>query len=89
MHITLADALVWQIRVQANRVSKLLICMGGCRLQRYPLFKEAVCCIMWVEPHQPVNELKRPCEDARVAVWAELDQARGVCEDARVAVWES
>src|SRR2546421_645083 len=46
MHITLADALVWQIRVQANQVIKLHIWIDGCKLQCYPFFKEVSCLIM-------------------------------------------
>ncbi len=45
MRITLAYALLGHMRMQANRVSKLFICVDGCRLQRYPFFKEVSCCI--------------------------------------------
>ena len=61
---------------------------------KQPIYREPGECFfivlgIMVEPHQPVNELKRPCEDALVVVWAELDQATGVYEDALVVVSES
>ena len=39
-----------------------------------------------VQPHCPVNVLKRPCAGVLVVVWAQSDQAKGVCEDV-LAVW--
>jgi hypothetical protein len=45
MRITLAYALFGQMRIQANRVSKLFNCVDGCSLLRYPFFKEVSCCI--------------------------------------------
>ncbi len=48
MCITLADALLGQIRVLADQGSKLLIRIGGCRLQRYPFFKVVSCLVMYL-----------------------------------------
>jgi hypothetical protein len=42
-----------------------------------------------VEPHYPVNMLKRSSEGDLVAVWAESDQATGVCVVALAVVSEA